>query len=145
MRKTFFCALFIFTFACQAESGNTSKYEQTVLSVQNAIRQLQKFSESLPGYQVTLRRDPNKSLIDSRGKVTYAAGLHEGLMIQGIVWAEDYKAVLVNDEFYIQGDYIGPYRVFEVKRDGFEAIDDNGKKTFIPLYPDRGLQEGLSP
>ena len=86
-------------------------------------------------YDPGMHRDPMQSLVNGDGRVLQTSGFHQGLALQGIIWSGDFKRVLIDNEFYSEGDTVGPYRILEIKKEGF-AAEFEGKKIFIPLYPE---------
>ena len=95
-------------------------------------------SDSGTGYDEVFRRDPMQPLVDARGNIISSVGLHSGLVVQGIIWSEgseEARTALVDDEFYVQGDIVGPYRILEIRSDGLFAQSED-KTVFIPLYPE---------
>lgn len=140
--KTLFLALMIVCFMfSQAFAGEPTEQEVMARALSQSIETFHKLSEPGPGYHVVLHRDPMEPLIDEQGNIINSTGLHEGLAVQGIIYSEGFKSVLVDDQFYFQGDTVGPYRIVEVKSDGFVARQDDGKTIFVPLYSNAQAQE----
>ncbi len=84
-------------------------------------------------HDMVFRRDPMQSLIDEKGNLTNAAGLHEGLALQGFVWSREFSVALIDDMFFSQGDKVGPYKILEIRNDGLVAERDK-QVIFVPLY-----------
>ena len=123
-----------------ASAGETSEHEVMAKALSHSMEVFRKLSEPGSGYNVVLRRDPLEPLIDGQGNVVSATGLHEGLVVQGIIYSEGFKSALVDEQFYFVGDTVGPYRILQIKPDGFLAQD--GEKTiFVPLYSNTKTQE----
>ncbi|MBI4167811.1 MAG: hypothetical protein HY515_02540 [Candidatus Aenigmarchaeota archaeon] len=140
--KTFFLALTIVCFVfSQAFAGEPTEQEAMAKALSHSIETFRKLSEPGSGYNVVLHRDPMEPLIDGQGNVVSSIGLHEGLVVQGIIYSEGFKSVLVDDQFYFQGDTVGSYHIVEVKPDGFVARQDDGKTIFVPLYSNTQAQE----
>ncbi len=144
--KTFFLTLTIVCFVLsQAFAGEPTEQEVMAKALSHSIETFRKLSEPGPGYNVVLHRDPMEPLIDGQGNIINQTGLHEGLVVQGILYSEGFKSVLVDDQFYFAGDSVGPYRILEIKSDGFLAQNE-GKTIFIPLYSNTPTQEkSISP
>ena len=133
--KTFFLILIIMCFPFStASAGEIGEHEVMAKALTHSIETFRKLSESGSDYNVVLRRDPMEPLIDGQGNIVNSAGLHEGLIVQGIIFSEGFKAALIDDKFYYAGDTVGSYRILEIKSDGFLAEDENKKSVFVPLY-----------
>ena len=83
-------------------------------------------------------RDPMQPLLDKRGNVQQQSGPDQGFVLQGIVWTDKERAVLINGEFYKQGQTVGACRIREIKQNGFVA-EVQGETIFVPLYPQQAL------
>lgn len=129
----FFVLLFIF--APSAFALESAELDITANALQKTIGQFSTLAETQSSYDVVLRRDPLRPLVDTQGNVIFAAGLHEGLIVQGIIYSEEFKAALVDDRFYQAGEKIGPFEVLEIQQEGFLAHGPEGE-VFVPLYPD---------
>ena len=78
-------------------------------------------------------RDPMQPLLDKLGNVQQQSGPNQGFVLQGIVWMNKERAVLINGEFYKQGQTVGACRIREIKQNGFVA-ELQGETVFVPLY-----------
>ncbi len=125
--------LFCLLAPCPAWAAPAQEGELLVKDLSSAIEEYKAIDHGLSNYDVVLRRDPMQALVDESGNIVSPAGLHDGLTVQGVIRSKDFKSVLVDDEFYAEGDMIGPFRVVEIKENGFVA-EEEGKKIFVPLY-----------
>ena len=101
----------------------------------HTMKQYRAQDKPLPGYPVVFRRDPMRSLIDEQGQVTGPRGLYNGLAVQGIIRSKDMRLTLVNDEFFKEGDWVGPYKILKIQPEGL-LTQLEGKDLFIPFYPE---------
>ena len=139
--KAIFLFLVILCFSGSvAFAREPAEHEVMAKALSHTMDVFRKLSEPGSGYNVVLRRDPLEPLIDGQGNVVSGTGLHEGLVVQGIMYSEGFKSALVDEQFYFVGDTVGPYRILQIKPDGFLAQD--GEKTiFVPLYSNTKTQE----
>ena len=122
-----------------------TEYEVMAKAFSRSTQVFQKLIESGPGYNVVSHRDPMEPLIDGQGNivattVTTPVSSHEDLVVKGIVYSDKFKAALIDDKLYFPGDIVGPYRILQIKPDGFLA-QDGGKTIFVPLYSNTEAQE----
>ena len=137
-KKIIFLLLMVFCFfSLTSYAAEPSDYELTVKALSRVVESARELSKTgAAGYNVLFRRDPLQPLVDGSGNVINSAGLHAGLSVQGVIWSDKFKSVLIDDELYGQGDTIGPYRILKVRADGFLAQKGN-ETVFVPLYSDR--------
>ena len=124
--------IFVSSIAFAIESTDLS---MTVRALENAIAQFQSMSVAESNYDVVLKRDPLRPLVNESGNVIFSAGLHDGLLVQGIIYSSELKTALVDDRFYGEGDSVGPYKILRIERNGFYAEGPEGE-VFVPLYPE---------
>lgn len=103
-------------------------------SLSNAVDQFRELSQPRRVFRI-LRRDPMQSLIDDQGNLIHSAEVSEGLILQGVFVSGENKMVLINDRFYNEGATAGPYKILEIRSDGFLAQQGDKKPTFFPLHP----------
>ena len=124
-------------------AADASEYETDVKALSRNMEFFRELLKPKESYDDVFRRDPMKPLIDSTGNIVNPAGLQEGfegLAIQGVISSKEFKAVLVDNQFYLEGQTVGPYKILEIRPDGFLAQTTNGN-VFIPLYQNRVDQE----
>ena len=127
-------SLFCFLTLSLAEAAG-DPYEQMAGDLLRAMKNYREHDKPLPDYHVVFRRDPMRSLIDEQGRLTSGRGLYNGLAVQGLIRSKDLKLALVNDEFYKEGERVGPYKILEIQPNGL-IVELEGKNSFIPFYPE---------
>ena len=117
-------------------SPQIEDYEASLTAFTKVSGLYRDWAKPSPAYDVTLRRDPMNSLVDPQGFVIHGAGLHDGLAVQGIIWSGKERSALIEDEFYSEGDQVGPYRILKIEPNGFWA-QKAGQKVFVALYDEK--------
>ena len=120
-------------------AADPAEYESALKELSQAIELFRELSKPGPTYEMAFRRDPMQPLVDAFGNPLVAIELEEGLTVQGIVWSEDFRTVVVDDKSYVVGDTVGAYKILEIRPDGFLAEKDS-ETEFISLYPERQTQ-----
>ena len=134
--KTIFRAFLIFCLGANAAfAAMPAEYEAAAKQLELAIGTFRAFSKPKEALNLGARRDPMQPLIDTKGNVISSSGTRGELVVQGIIWSEAFKTVLIDDEFYGEGDTVGSYRILEIRSNGFFAQDASNKKIFIPYEP----------
>lgn len=135
IRQTIFLLIFALSFGWCKVGLASHPYEQMATELSKTVELYKGLNQEAPKYEVVFRRDPMRALIDNQGNVLIAAGLHQGLALQGMVWSQGFNKVLIDDEFYGPGDEVGPYKIMEIRPDGLLA-QEGEKSVFVPLYRD---------
>ena len=112
-------------------------YERTAEQLTATTLTYRNLVQEMRGYDVFFHRDPMQPLIDARGQLVSAIGLHDGLAVQGIIWSDQKPLVIIEDELFTQGAQVGPYTILQVHTDGVIVQREN-ECLFIPL--DRGIE-----
>ena len=126
----------LFLFPVPAFSRQTSgnaKIHDLMALLSGTVKHFKQATASGAKDAAAFKRDPMTPLLDATGNVIQTKGLSSDMAIQGIIWADGFKRVLVDDEFYAEGSTVGPYRILEIQKEGFWAGTAEGRK-FIPLY-----------
>jgi len=76
-------------------------------------------------------RDPFTALVNDRGDVV----IHEetgitDIVLQGIMYSPDSSTVVINNEIYRAGDFIGKHKLKKIEQNGV-LIESNGQEYFI--------------
>ena len=76
-------------------------------------------------------RDPFTALVNDRGDVV----IHEetgisDIVLQGIMFSPDSSTVVINNDIYREGDYIGKHKIKKIEQNGV-IIESGGKEYFI--------------
>jgi hypothetical protein len=133
--------MFLFVLlATPVAASETADYQMFAKALSNSLERFHQITKANSEYDVVLLRDPTQSLIDSEGNVINTSGLHKGLVVQGIIRSGKDKSALIDDQFYAEGDSVGPYKILEIKENGFEALK-GAEKVFVPLYNDSSDSE----
>ena len=106
--------------------------EETVRQLSQAVESERQRANEAGGYDVVLRRDPMRALVNAQGQMITAAGLSGGFAIQGIVWSDTRPLAIIDDALVAQGDRIGPYTIVRIQRDGV-VVQREGVTQTIPL------------
>ena len=131
----FFMSVCLLWQGSPAEAASTPKeYEQIAGKLSKAMALYRSKNKTAERYDVIFRRDPMGALVDEQGRLASGLGLYNGLAVQGIVHSNDTILALINDEFFRQGDQVGPYKILEIRSDGLVAQREKDT-LFIPLYP----------
>ena len=139
--KKIIALLTIFLTSSSIFAAEFADYEAVSKALTHATETLRSFTKSAAEKDAMVRRDPMQPLMDDKGNIVRSAGLKEGFGLQGIMWSEKFKkTVLIDEQFYTEGDVVDNYQILEIRPNGFTA--KMGKDTiFIPLYPDRQTEE----
>lgn len=135
-KRAFFLILFLLAVVPAFAAPDPADYRTLASALENSIERVRQMPSQKSGYDVVFRRDPAQPLVASNGRLIYPAGLHSGLMVQGIIQSGGEREVLVNDLFYQEGQQAGPYRIVEIQTDGVKIEDPAGAESFARLYPD---------
>ena len=89
------------------------------------------FSEELKYPYGPGERDPFTPLVNDRGDIV----IHEetgisDLVLQGIMYSPDSSTVVINNEIYRVGDFIGKHKLKKIEPNGV-SIESGGKEYFI--------------
>ena len=138
MRTSLLLALFLFLFMAPTASYAAEPADLEALSqgLSKAMDRFRQISTSRSEFEVVLHRDPMRSLVDGNGGIVSRSGFSEGLVLEGVIWSDEMKSVLVDDKFYKEGDTVGPYKITKIEREGMWTETAEGVKIFIPLYPE---------
>ncbi|HEX9779629.1 MAG TPA: hypothetical protein VGB20_00260 [bacterium] len=107
--------------------------EQTAQELTKAIDVLEVGSAKPAGYDVVFRRDPMQPLLSPQGAFSGAAGMREGMMVQGIIWSPTKPLVVVEDELLGVGQQVGPYTLKEIRPDGALVQRGSDEPIFVPV------------
>ena len=132
MKKTL-ALLFCLLFPAVAWAASAQDCETMINNLSKAISDCEALEKRSSDYDIVLRRDPMEPFVDDEGNVLSRAGFHAGLVVQGIVRSGKMKKILVDNVFYSEGNMVGPYKILEIKKNGFWALED-GERIFVPLY-----------
>ena len=142
MNRLLFSTLLAVLLMCRVSYAEplSRGYERLIEQLTNAVKPYENLTRQEVSDDVLFRRDPMQSLVDTQGNLVSYAGLHDGLLLQGLIWSKDFAMVLVDEEFYAKGDQVGPYKILEIKYDGLVA-ERGSERLFIPLYRDAEIQK----
>ena len=134
MKKIIFLLVFLALGQMNAAAA-AADYNSVAAELSQAMARFQASHHEAGKLDALLHRDPMVSLVDAGGNVINPAGLQKGVIVQGVIWSKNDKAVLIDDLFYREGDTVGPYKILEIRSKGFLARKD-GATVFVPLYVD---------
>lgn len=77
-------------------------------------------------------RDPMSPLINEQGEILLKTETHEELTIvlQGIMFSQNESTVIINDEIYRQGDYVGKNFIKKIEPNGV-LVENEDKEYFL--------------
>jgi hypothetical protein len=76
-------------------------------------------------------RDPFTALVNDRGDVVIheETGIND-LALQGIMYSPDSSTVVINNDIYRVGDFIGKHKIKKIEQNGV-LIESGGQEYFI--------------